>query len=188
MLWKKVSVVCDRTTCCDVNLLQWKNLLQLYFCILLITDKNYQCATLWRKFWESIDSHNLLINFVLYHALSKIDREKHLCAESLGVRVLKISRDLSIRWSASSLRSLSAVWHSYKFLVRHFGEVTNDSIRDENDMCTYNGLNIYSLFMDFALIYDALQELLELSLDLCVRSQCEPSHFKSKNKCTYLVF
>jgi hypothetical protein len=108
--------------------------------------------------------------YVLYHASPKNNRELHLCAESLGVEVLKIGRVLSTRWVASSFRSVSAVWNNYESLVRHFEEAMNDPTRDKNDKCTYSGLKnkitSTAFLLDLALMCDALQELSELSLDL----------------------
>ncbi|XP_050508544.1 E3 SUMO-protein ligase KIAA1586-like [Diabrotica virgifera virgifera] len=68
--------------------------------------------------------------YVLYHASPKNSRELHVCADELGVQLLKIGRVLNTRWVASSFRTVSAVWENYEVLANHFAAAKVDQTCD----------------------------------------------------------
>uniref|UniRef100_A0A8C5WBW7 Uncharacterized protein n=1 Tax=Leptobrachium leishanense TaxID=445787 RepID=A0A8C5WBW7_9ANUR len=108
--------------------------------------------------------------YVTYHTLPENARELQQCAATLDVQFLKISRNLSTYWVASSFDTVSAVWKDYEALVRHFKEAKEDEKRSQTDRCLYVGLlrkvTSCEFVLDLGLMCDALQELRDLSLDL----------------------
>jgi hypothetical protein len=107
--------------------------------------------------------------YVVYHSSPKDARELQSCTTMLDVQILKIGRVLCTRWVASSFRSVMAVWQDYKALALHFEEAKNDKNRDKK-RCTYEVLlrkiTSVEFILDLGLMFNALQELSELSLDL----------------------
>uniref|UniRef100_A0A8C9X006 HAT C-terminal dimerisation domain-containing protein n=1 Tax=Sander lucioperca TaxID=283035 RepID=A0A8C9X006_SANLU len=93
--------------------------------------------------------------YALYSTSNKNRVELKECADGLNIQLCKIGRVLDNRWVASSLRTVEAMWRSYPALHGHF---------------TYNGLakrlSSHAFVCNLGFMYDALQELSELSLEL----------------------
>ncbi|XP_050507956.1 E3 SUMO-protein ligase KIAA1586-like [Diabrotica virgifera virgifera] len=108
--------------------------------------------------------------YVLYHASPKNSRELHVCADELGVQLLKIGRVLNTRWVASSFRTVSAVWENYEVLANHFAAAKVDQTRDPLERSKYEGLHrkltSTCFILDLGLMCDALQELSDVSEEL----------------------
>ena len=108
--------------------------------------------------------------YSLYSTSNKNRVELKECADALDVQLCKIGRVLDTRWVALSLRAVEAVWKSYPALHRHFTQAAQDSTRGSTTRETYNGLakrlSSHSFVTNLGLMYDALQELSELSLEL----------------------
>ena len=94
----------------------------------------------------------------------------HEVAESLGTQLLSIGRILSTRWVASSERTIRAVWNNYEALLKHFDNAANDSSRDSREKAMYKGLatrmTTFAFVNNLAIMYDALEELADLSRHL----------------------
>jgi hypothetical protein len=108
--------------------------------------------------------------YVIYHASPKNNRELHECVKLLEIQLLKIGRILSTRWVASSFRSVSAVWENFEASVRDFKEAENDPTRDKKYrcmcQCLQRKITSTEFILDLGLMFDALQELSELNLEL----------------------
>ncbi|KAF5281765.1 hypothetical protein FQR65_LT14560 [Abscondita terminalis] len=109
--------------------------------------------------------------YTVYHASPKNARQLKECAKMLELQLLKIGRVLSVRWVASSFRTVSAIWEDYEALVLHFQlrkSTGNDT--EKATRSTFEGLHrkitSVEFVLDLGLMCDALQELSELSLDL----------------------
>uniref|UniRef100_A0AAQ6ALH6 HAT C-terminal dimerisation domain-containing protein n=1 Tax=Amphiprion ocellaris TaxID=80972 RepID=A0AAQ6ALH6_AMPOC len=94
--------------------------------------------------------------YTLYHASPKNQRELTESAHSLGQRLLVIGRVLSVRWVASSERTVKAVWENFQALHIHFTK-----------RAKYKGLNdiltSVSFVVNLGVMFDALTELSDLS-------------------------
>lgn len=105
--------------------------------------------------------------YALYHASPKNQRELSSCAQRVELRLLVIGRVLSVRWVASSERTVRAVWENYRALREHFHEAAQDSSRDSKERAKYSGLeNVLtsdSFVTNLGIMYDALTELSDLS-------------------------
>lgn len=108
--------------------------------------------------------------YSLYSTSNKNRAELKECAVGLDIQLCKISRVLDTRWVASSLRTVEAVWRNYPALHRYFTEAVQDPTRDSTTRESYNGLakhlSSHVFLTNLGLMYDALQELSELSLEL----------------------
>ncbi len=84
--------------------------------------------------------------------------------------MLKIGRVLDVRWIASSLRTVRAVWSSFPALQSHFMTAGRDGTRDSTTRKKFQGLakrlGSPQFVRDLGLMYDVLQELSSLSLEL----------------------
>ncbi|KAK7162494.1 hypothetical protein R3I93_006722 [Phoxinus phoxinus] len=113
--------------------------------------------------------------YALYSTSNKNRVELKECADGLNIQLCKIGRVLDNRWVASSLRTVEAVWRSYPALHRHFTHAAEDSARESATRESYNGmakrLSSHAFVYNLGLMYDALQELSELSLEL-QKQQC----------------
>jgi len=80
------------------------------------------------------------------------------------VALLKIGRVLDVRWVASSLRTVRAVWVSYPALYNHFSQAATDVSLDSKERAQYNGLaaklSSSTFLLNLGLMYDALEELM----------------------------
>ncbi|XP_078504031.1 E3 SUMO-protein ligase KIAA1586-like [Lissotriton helveticus] len=92
------------------------------------------------------------------------------CAEALDVQLCRIGRVLDTRWVASSFRTVEAIWNAYPALYKHFNSAADDGSRDSSTRNMYTGLgrrlSSIQFVANLGLMYDALQELSELSLEL----------------------
>lgn len=108
--------------------------------------------------------------YSLYHASPKNSRELSECAAAVEVQLLKIGRVLDTRWVASSFRTVNAVWNDFPALVEHFKKEASSDTRDSRERAKYQGLlskiTSTDFLLDLALMYDSLQELSEVSLEL----------------------
>uniref|UniRef100_H3A4Y1 HAT C-terminal dimerisation domain-containing protein n=1 Tax=Latimeria chalumnae TaxID=7897 RepID=H3A4Y1_LATCH len=81
-------------------------------------------------------------------------------AEALDIYLCKTGRVLDTQWVALSFRTVEAVWNAYPVLYKHFTTTHK----------TYSGLSKWLLSVQFisnlGIMYDVLQELSELSLEL----------------------
>jgi Domain of unknown function (DUF4371) len=111
--------------------------------------------------------------YCIFSVSPKNRRYLEKCASNLSVELLKIGKVLDVRWVASSLRTVRAVWVSYVALSAHFSKAATDNIFDYKDRATFSGLSTKLqskvFLLNLALMYDALQELADLSEAL----QCE---------------
>ncbi|RXN14539.1 E3 SUMO-protein ligase KIAA1586-like [Labeo rohita] len=105
--------------------------------------------------------------YSLYHASPKNQRELTESAHNVGQRLLVIGRVLSVRWVASSERTVKAVWENYQALQVHFTSAAADTSRDSRERAKYKGLNdvltTVSFVVNLGIMYDALTELSDLS-------------------------
>jgi hypothetical protein len=108
--------------------------------------------------------------YTLYSMSPKNRRALEQSAASLGVELLKIGKVLDVRWVASSFRTVRAVWVSYAALYKHFSSAADDTSLDSKDRAQFKGLaaklSSSTFLLNLALMYDALEELSELSESL----------------------
>jgi len=62
------------------------------------------------------------------------------CAASLETKLLHIGKIFTIRWVASSEKTLKAVWNNYVSLSDHFSKAAIDIKRDSKERSKYVGL------------------------------------------------
>ena len=93
--------------------------------------------------------------------------EPRECAAQLDVQLLAIGKVLDTRWVASSVRTIRAVWETFPGLHKHFVTYASDPLRDGR---VYSGLASQLATREFVqnlvMMYDALEELADLSLEL----------------------
>uniref|UniRef100_A0A8C1RFQ8 HAT C-terminal dimerisation domain-containing protein n=1 Tax=Cyprinus carpio TaxID=7962 RepID=A0A8C1RFQ8_CYPCA len=94
--------------------------------------------------------------YSLYHASPKNQRELTKSAHNVGQRLLVIGHVLSVRWVASSERTVKAVWENYQALQVHF--TSRAKYKGLNDVLT-----TVSFVVNLGIMYDALTELSDLS-------------------------
>ena len=86
------------------------------------------------------------------------------------MQLYSIGKVLDTRWVSSSLRAVKAVWDSFPALHNHFSIASQDPSRDGREKATYSGLAKQLATKEFvknlALMFDALDELSQLSLEL----------------------
>ena len=108
--------------------------------------------------------------YAVYNTSSKNQAELRQCAIEVDVQLLHIGKVLDTRWVASSVRTVRAVWQSFAALHRHFTQASEDPKRDSRERAVYNGLAqrlcCCNFVSNLALMYDALEELSELSMEL----------------------
>lgn len=108
--------------------------------------------------------------YTLYSASPKNRRGLERVAVEVGVALLKIGRVLDVRWVASSFRTVKAVWTSYPALYGHFSQAATDASLDSKDRAQFKGLagklSSSSFLLNLGLMYDALEELSDLSESL----------------------
>ncbi|XP_060767543.1 E3 SUMO-protein ligase KIAA1586-like [Neoarius graeffei] len=124
------------------------------------------------KEMTAVNHFKILIDklYSLYCTSNKNRAELKECADGLDIQLCKIGRVLDTRWVASSLRTVEAVWRNYPALYRHFTQAAQDPTRDGATQESYNGLakrlTSHPFVNNLGVMYDALQELSELSLEL----------------------
>jgi len=108
--------------------------------------------------------------YSLYHQSPKNQRQLHDVSESFGTQLLSIGRVLNTRWVASSARPDAAVWQNYPALFEHFSQAASDPTRSKSEQVTYQGLanrmSTQTFVKNLALMYDALEELADISRHL----------------------
>lgn len=78
--------------------------------------------------------------YVLYHQSPKNRNELSICAASLEQKLLNIGKIFTIRWVASSEKTLKAIFNNYTSLYKHFFNASNDSLRESKERAKYTGL------------------------------------------------
>ena len=105
-----------------------------------------------------------------YSMSPKCQRELNNCAEELDTQITRIGKVLDVRWVASSCRTVKAVWNSYTALAKHFDDKSKDFSLDGKERSKYSGmlkkLQNPIFIKNLGLMYDALEELADLSLAL----------------------
>jgi hypothetical protein len=105
--------------------------------------------------------------YTLYHQSPKNQNELREAANSLDCEILKIGRILSVRWVASSRRTVNAVLKNYPALCEHFNRASTDMSRDARERSKYDGLKKMITSVEFVAnlnaMSDALDELGDLS-------------------------
>jgi len=108
--------------------------------------------------------------YATYSASPKCLRELSQCAKELKVQIKRIGRVLDVRWVASSFRSVNAVWKTYSALHKHFCAKADDTCADGREKAKFAGfakkLANPIFIKNLGLMYDALEELSDLSLAL----------------------
>ncbi|XP_060781081.1 E3 SUMO-protein ligase KIAA1586-like [Neoarius graeffei] len=108
--------------------------------------------------------------YTLYHRSPKNCRKLAQHAQELEVNVQKIGRVLDVRWAASSFRTIKTVWSSYTALHQHFRAAAMDGTREDNEKAMYSGpmtkMETQEFLCDLGLMYDTLEEIAHLSLNL----------------------
>lgn len=96
--------------------------------------------------------------YVYYHQSPKNSMGFDKSCIVVGIEMKKIGRVLNVRWSASSFRTLKAIWNNYPGIYLHVSKthaVTSNKIRKQ--------LESSSFLEELGLFYDVLSELAMLS-------------------------
>lgn len=124
---------------------------------------------------KDIRATNNFKNFIdkLYFLFNtSVKNSWHLqeCAEALHIQLSKIGKVIDTNWVSSSCRTVEAVWNAYPSLYKHFITSAGDASRDSTTRNMYTALSRELTSVQFianlGIIYDALQALSELSLEL----------------------
>ena len=91
-------------------------------------------------------------------------------AQELEIQLYRIGRVFDVRRVASSSRTVKAVWKSYEALYNHFAGKVTETQTDSKDKAKFAGMkkkleNPYFI-QNLGLMYDALEELADLSMAL----------------------
>lgn len=81
--------------------------------------------------------------YAMYHQSPKNMHELRyiLHATSLEQTLLRIGKIFTIRWGASSEKTLKAVWNNYVALYKHFTIASNNIKRESKERARYTGLS-----------------------------------------------
>lgn len=101
--------------------------------------------------------------YSLYSQSPKLTHELEESAKEVSSELKKIGRVLDTRWSASSLRTVKAVWSSHYALSNHFQGKMNDNAKCKG---LYDTLTSQNFITNLAIMHDALEEIARLSLSL----------------------
>jgi hypothetical protein len=129
---------------------------------------------------QGVSSFHLFFDklYSIYSMSPNNQLQLNQCAWALGQRLCKIGKIFIIRWVASSLKTVKAVWDGYRPLENHFTEAATDATRDSKERAKYKGLCNILTSCEFirylGIMYDALTELFELSLLLQKREMTLP--------------
>jgi hypothetical protein len=85
----------------------------------------------------------------------------------LDCEILKIGRILSVRWVASSRRTVNAVLKNYPALCEHFNRASTDMSRDARERSKYDGLKKMITSVEFVANLNAMSDALDELGDLC---------------------
>lgn len=112
--------------------------------------------------------------YSLYSMSPKNQRKLNICVASLEERLKKIGKIFTIRWVASSQRTVKVVCENYSALYKHFCEAKQDNQRDSKERAKFQSIeNILSsmqFLKNLGVMYNALNELIDLSLELQKRN------------------
>jgi len=126
--------------------------------------------------------------YSLYSQSPKNMRELSNCAHDLHLTLKGIGKVFTVRWVASSFRSVSAVWHCFPALAQHFQNASKDETRQSTEKARFQGLLsklcTTSFVKNLSLMADVLNELKNLSETLQNRSTTLP---KAQNVLTACV-
>lgn len=129
--------------------------------------------------------------YAVYSMSPKNKFELRQCAAQIDVQLLSIGKMLDTRWVASSVRTVRAVWQSFAALHKHFVCASQDTFRDSKERAVYSGLaqrlSCRNFISNLAVMFDALQELAELSLELQKRDVTLPAAHRAVSR-QMLVF
>lgn len=96
--------------------------------------------------------------YAYYHQSPKNARSLDESCVEVGIEMKKIGRVLNVRWSASSFRTIKAIWGNYPGIYLHVSktrDATTNGIRKK--------LESSSFLEELGLLYDVLSELAMLS-------------------------
>jgi len=100
----------------------------------------------------------------------KMQRELGECAKEVESQLYRIGRILDVRWFSSICRSVKALWQSYPALFLHFSEKVQGDGTDARERAKFTGMaqkfQNPVFLKNLGLMYDALEELSDLSLAL----------------------
>lgn len=114
--------------------------------------------------------------YSLYNQSPKLQQELADCASSVDSELKKIGRVLDTRWSASSLRTVKAVWTSFQALETHFSSRAKGKDKDAAKFQgLLNTLTSENFITNLAVMYDALEEISHLSILLQRRDVSIPT-------------
>lgn len=99
--------------------------------------------------------------YAVYSMSPQASQELKVHAKLLDAELLRVGRVLDVRWVASSCRTVRAVWQSYSALHAHF----SSKCKDPKYKGMQQKLENPVFLKNVALMYDALTELADLSLD-----------------------
>lgn len=112
--------------------------------------------------------------YSVYSQSSKHTVELSKCSKELHKSLKKIGKVFTVRWVASSYRTVLAVWQSFPALAKHFDDCSLDDRRTSKERAKFLGLHKKLTSINFlknlALMSDVLGELNDLSLILQNRS------------------
>lgn len=128
---------------------------------------------------KSVNATNHFKSFLdeiykLYSMSTKNKTQLENIAKSFGTELSKVGKVFTIRWVASSFKTISAVWKSYDSLASHFQAASKDESRSSTERQKFSSLLNHLLSVDFvmamAIMLDVLEELSECSLALQANS------------------
>ena len=105
--------------------------------------------------------------YSLYSTSPKLLRQLHEISEELDITVKKIGWVFTIRWVASSYRTVKALWHNHQALYIHFKRSSEKPSLKKADQQQFKGfagkLSTTSFVEDLTLLKDCLAQLATLS-------------------------
>lgn len=108
--------------------------------------------------------------YAIYHQSPKNTRLLKEAALALETRLLQIGKIFTIRWVASSFKTVKAVWQDFPALAKQLKEASEDPKRTDADRRQFSGLHNQlvskGFVADLACMKDVLRELQSLSLKL----------------------
>jgi hypothetical protein len=108
--------------------------------------------------------------YALYSQSPKNQRELSSAAADTETQLLQIKGIFTVRWVASSFRSVKAIWRDFPALIQHFDRAAADSTRSTTERAKFTGLRrklaSVSFILDLAVMKDVLREVSSLSLQL----------------------
>lgn len=112
---------------------------------------------------------------------------EEICKE-LGTQMRKIGKVFDVRWVASSLKTVRAIWNNYEALYKHFVAMASSTNKNPRSRAKGKGLKVtlgsVNFVLNMGLLFDSLQELSNLSLEL----QKRDSNIVTADRCiqTYI--